>query len=615
MVDVSSGLKIHWKELEERFPQIAFLLGISTFPSLKINSQQGRLNAEGAFGPLYSNDIEGELVKWMGSLPLNRVDILYVFGVGLGYHYEKISSWLHEKKERVLIFFEHDLSVLAALFSSPLGKRILEDKQVHIVYLQDLKEETWDETFDESVGKWVSDLVELTGIASYEAVSLTEKRLALLRKSTIVHAGIGELVHYHKLMDNIASNFLEIEGASHVNQWKGAFEGVPAVLCGAGSSLFSAKEALGKLEQQALIFAGGSTITALSHYGIHPHISMAVDPNEEEYDRLKGSSCFEEPFIFSSRLRKEVLTSSNVQKGYLCSDTGGVFESWMHSELGIDPQSIGPELGMEALSVTTLAIPFARFLGCSPILFCGVDLSYKERTRYAPGVLPDSEIPLKQMEEEKRSMEKLLHRENAKGEKIETLVKWVMEGNCIEEYIKTQEKGQFFNSSDEGLPIEGAPYLPIEQFAHTYCRSSYDLRGRLHAEGQGTRLDISKEQVKGAFARLSGSLQKGIALMEEMLQEIEKRFSVVDILNAPLATGKMSVIEMDLEEEPAFLAALQCSFPACSKLLERCYPEADSNGGEEERRAFLEKKQKLFERALETARSTLEVISYYAHKS
>ena len=596
--------------LQERFPEISFFLSLHReAPLVLIQDEKGYFTAQGHRGGLYGEDVQEELEKWKNSLFLSGIDVLYIYGVGLGYYYKVLQDWLLEKKERALVFIEDDLSVLEALFSLPMGSEILKDPQVHLSYLS--KDTSFDEILDESVQHLISDRVDLTALLSYsvdQEKKIKALRLSLLRKSTLIYVGMAELLHYHVLMENISSNFFEVVNSFHVNKLKNAFKNVPAIICGAGVSLGEAVSDLKKCEQKALLFAGGSAITALSYQGIRPHIAMALDPNDEEYTRLKSSSSFEMPFVYSSRLNKDVLLSTNMKSGYLCSDTGGVFESWMQEQLGMDLESLGSELGMEALSVTTLAIPLARHLGCSPILFCGVDLSYRNNQRYTEGVLPSSAVFFKDLAFEKRSMEKPVRRKNGAGKIVNTLVKWVMEASCISSYVKKHPEAAFFSASAEGLPIPGVPVLSVEEFLKRYCKKEYDLRGLVQAEGEMASFSFSKESVKEAFSSLVTSLEECLPLFDQMSLEIEKKLELVSDLSVSHQSGRMSLLEMDLQENPAYAACLQCSFAAYQKILERSYPSLDPLDTEAGRRNFLEKKRHLWKECSKVTEACLDLI-------
>jgi len=591
-----------------RFPEISFVLSLEQIEPLPLEKlESGRYNAITDKGPLYSAQIDQEIDLWKKSLYLEGVDVLYVYGIGLGYHYLALQQWLEGGIDRTVVFFEDDLRVLKTLFSLPQGIALLQDPKVHIQLISE--DPNWDEILEESIRRFISDQVDFTAISSYQKGKerkIKNIRLQLLRKSSLMSIAVTELLHYEKLMENISANFIVMPSSSHANAWKDTFSGIPAIICGAGVSLVEAIEQLRQLDNRALIIAGGSAITALYHLGIRPHLCIALDPNEEEYARIKASSCFEEPFIYSSRLHKGVLASTNVRQGYLCADTGGSFESWMHEELGLAPDSLGVELGQEALSVTTLAVPLARHLGCEPILFCGVDLSYKNLERYPAGVVPSSRVFLEDLEKERRSMEKLVRKKNGEGRFVYTLVKWVMEAACLGAYAKANEETQFFRSSLSGLPISSVSYLPIEEFAKTFCAHQYDLRGRLHLVMEQTRFEeVTTEKVEDSFYKLALSLQECIPLVEQMIVEIERKHAEPFYEGMSPESGKMQVLQMDIMEQLAYEVCLSSILHMYRKILERRYPSSLSSDTEKGYRQTLAKEKKIWEECLIVIESCL----------
>lgn len=590
--------KIPWDLLLSRFPEIGFIL------SLEQKEMESTVQEE---------DLQG----WVEALSLEGVDVLYIYGIGRGSHYLSLKKWLEEKRGRTIVFFEEDLFSLQTFFSLPQGLDFLQNPQVYIQLLS--KPYHWDDLFEDCVKRWISDRVEFAAIPSYangQEKKIKRLRLNLLRKSALMSVAITESLHYHRLMENISLNFLTVPDSFHVNKWKNICKGIPAIICGAGVSLAEAAKMLKGLEQRALIVAGGSAITALHHLGVRPHIAMALDPNEEEYGRLKSSGSFEIPFIYSSRLHKEVLTSTNIKPGYLCSDTGGAFESWMQEELKMDAHSLGSELGVEALSVTTLAVPLVTFLGCNPVLFCGVDLSYKDMQRYPPGVVASAKVFLEEMQAEKRSMEKLVRKKNVEGHLVYTLVKWVMESACIGNYAKTHKKNQFFNASLQGLPISSVPSLSLEEFIKLYCQDQHDLRGRLHAEGEIAKFsEFALEDVKEAFSKLETSLKECLPILESMLQEIERKQKQPFDPKSEGESGKMQVLEMDLVEQPSYGVCLESVFCVYERILDRCYP-CDAHLDQEVRQKNgLEKKKQLWTECYKVLKACLAVLKKHTRKN
>ena len=73
--------------------------------------------------------------------------------------------------------------------------------------------------------------------------------------------------------------------------------------------------------------AGGSAVTALSHYNLRPHLSVAVDPNLEEYHRFRDSKNLDFPLFYASRLHHQVFEVCKGPFGYLKTFTGGSSET------------------------------------------------------------------------------------------------------------------------------------------------------------------------------------------------------------------------------------------------------------------------------------------------
>ncbi|MBX9923357.1 MAG: DUF115 domain-containing protein [Rhabdochlamydiaceae bacterium] len=605
---VSAG--IDWEALQGRFPSIALELCYGSYEKLSYSlDSRGQLNGKGLRGMLYSDSIEEEMQKWESSLPLEGIDVLYVYGIGLGHGYRQLKNWLHAKQERKIIFFEDDLSVLGAFFEQEISSTVLSDLQVHIYYLSEEKQ--WPTILEECLHLWMSDRIEWTALHSYMLYNerkVRALRLKFLRRSACIQARVTDYLQQHKVMDNVANNLGKLKDAFFANDLKGKFKGIPAVICGAGHSLAQAMEQLKGLDQKALVIAGGSTITALGHYGVRPHIAMAVDPNEEEYERLRTSSCFEVPFLYSARLHKDILSSTHMQMGYLCSNTGGVFEQWMHEKLGIHCESFALALGSEALSITTLATAFARELGCDPILFCGVDLAYSNNQQYCPGVISSSSISLKELESVTRSRDRLVRRKNIQGRFVHTLIKWVMEASCLGAYARQHHPVSFFNLSSQGLPIPGVPAISWEQFMNQYAHTDYDLRGKLHAEAQLAGSFQEKEPIlQESFEEIRGSFERCVSLFEQMQEEILKKKKTVHQDSFSLENGQTHLIELDLLEEPAYSVCLYGTFAVHKQLLNWWTPETPLESGKE-RLQHLEKQELLWKHGSEIAKECLSFL-------
>jgi hypothetical protein len=553
----------------ERYADIAFMLSCQPFEAFTLfRDHEEQWNARRGDFLLHSAHIEKEVRLWKQRLDLETIDTLYVYGLGLGYYFQALKEWLDAEKERLVIFFEDDPAVFHALMQMPWAGELISHPQCHIHFIPEKKH--WKASLSGLTLNLPTEQVEVTALQSYRSISpkkIQEMRLFIFRQATIVYSLSMEALFSHKLFENLYPNFKRLPEASYINLLEGQFKDIPAVICGAGPSLAASIPALKKLEQRALIMAGGSSIAALTNQSIFPHFSLAVDPNPEEYHRLKQASAFEVPLLYGNRVEPTIFHTCNGPSGYIRTQTGGRVEEWLEEKIGLTGEPIGPDLGLEAMSVTTLAIALAVRMGCNPIIFAGIDLAYTGMKRYASGVLEEDEIKASDIEKEKRASMRVIRRKDRNNNPVFTLVKWVMESSCISAYAKLYPKHQFINATDGGIGFQGIAYQSLEELLDTHCAKRLDLRGKIHAQLERSKLSAqaATDKVIPLFQEVHESLLRCQQIAQEMLTELER------IKNAGKAaeSGKQIILEIDFKEELAFDALLHSLGFAVDQMMHR----------------------------------------------
>ncbi len=268
MAAISAGSNAR-TDLLERYPELLLLLTYTSFPPLEISP------AETDPFPLKLN--------------LEGIDILYVYGLGMGHPFAALKGWLQEKKERRLLFLEDDLAAIDACLQGPHAEPLFLHPQVTIHYLSDPRR--FGPQLEELAASHPTDRIEVACSAGYQKSKkrrFQQIRLKLLRQSAIVQAVLTESLYSHKLLRNLLPNIKRWHGSFLASGLRGKFHGIPALICGAGPSLESSIPHLKSLEDRALIIAGGSTIAALSNRGIHPHIRDRSRPEPRRVRQVKG---------------------------------------------------------------------------------------------------------------------------------------------------------------------------------------------------------------------------------------------------------------------------------------------------------------------------------------
>jgi len=567
------------------YPDIDFHLNFIPYDPFELFKDHGGWNARRGSFILHSDSKEVD--RWKERIHFDKIDLLYLYGFGLGRYWKPIQEWLGKKSSHALVLLEDDLGALAAFFEMKEAAKILTHPQVHLKYISDPK--TWDNALEELASTFPYDKLEVSALESRRATPIFRRlKLKIQRKTTLWHATLAEAIHSHLFYRNVLENMKRLPQSFCANRLRGKFEGIPAIICGAGPSLKKAAPYLKKLENKALIFAGGSTLSALSHLKIKPHLGMAVDPNPREYDCIKGCQFTDIPFLYASRVLPKVFEVFEGPLGYIRSGTGGPCEAYFEKAFGIEDAFIGPELGREALSVTTLAVAMATALGCNPIILVGLDMAYSDEKLYAEGVLAPGSFDKTVM----RSSERLLKRKDRSGRSIYTAVKWVMESDTLSLFAKNHPKHQFLNATEGGLGFRKIPYIPLQAAIEEHCRQTYPLRKKIQQSIVASSLKIAPAQVTAQFSLLRSSLKRCLKLVKALL--------------ADLKSAKAIVLEMDLKEEMAFEPLLAATLPAFTLGVRKsfCFPHGAED--KEKELAFEKAKWTHLKECIETHLETLK---------
>ncbi len=458
-----------------------------------------------------------------------NIEVLYVYGLGNASFFLQCKKWL-EQKEKKLIFLEDDPGVIVSFLQQKIALEVLLHPQVHLELFS--KKET---ELEALAKRFPSRHIEMIGLPSKGRFH--QLRLKLLRKTALAHALYLDRLYGYLPFKNFVENVQHIPSSFYVNKLKGAFKDIPAVVCGAGPSLKESIPTLRALENKALLIAGGSTLAALSSQGILPHFGMAIDPNIEEYKRLKNSFAFEVPLIYSTRVHPNIFQTCNGPFGYMRSGIGGLLELWLEESLKLQEPLLGEGLSSESISVTTTCVAFAQFLGCNPILLNGIDMAYTQNKRYAPGVLEEETLGFKEIDHEKSAPDRILKRKNRHGKIVYTAVRWVMESSSISHFAKMYPETKFINTTEGGIGFKGIAYTPLDKAATHF--NQLNLREKvIEKVMQSTMPEYTQQMIEEKMQELRMRLERVIEHLEVLAEEKK---------------GVAALAEIELKEEIATL--------------------------------------------------------------
>lgn len=511
----------------------------------------------------YYHSNEGALddaKEWFAKLNLNHADILFVYGVGLGYDYEAIRPWLKKKRNRRLIFLEDDLAVIRKLFESERGSRLISDPQVELHFFNSLDDTQT--ALTELYWNFLSTRITISALRSY--AQHKEERYHLLKHklyydATLRHALLDEYLAFGLgFFRNFYPNLAFLPGSYLGHQLAGSFKDVPAIICGAGPSLSKQLESLKDLKDRALILAGGSAMNVLNSHEIDPHFGAGIDPNFEQYNRLLSAKGYHLPYFFRNRMFHDALKLLKGPRLYIPGSGGYDVAKWFEEKLEI-PHPI-EELD-EGYNVVNFCISIAKMLGCNPIICIGLDLAYTDMALYSSGVLEDSRVTSEEILNTDDLDTSAILRTDIYGKPTYTLWKWIAEAAWITKFSKDNPKINVINATEGGIGFEHVPNIPFKEVIEKQLKKRFNLEERIEREIAKTALThVTIEKVEDAKQELKESLSRCIEQLQVLAEETLKVIQVIKITKqvpAVVESGLAVLSELELSEEVGYSAILE----------------------------------------------------------
>ena len=282
---------------------------------------------------------------------------------------------------------------------------------------------------------------------------------------------------------NLCSNLARNSDTKTFGLLKNSLKGLPAFICGAGPSLKEAMPYLEKVQNHGVIFAGGAALTLLKNIQIH--IAAGIDPNPS-FDRCQLQGSFEAPFFYQSRFSSKLLDLAQ----------GPLVQVPSHSGIRINEVE-GFDGGC---TVTTFCAAVALHLGCSPVIFVGMDLAYEE-----------GKIKYFAQSSEEMSPTVLYQGKHTQKD-------WVIAAKWLENLVMQRSDVPFYRVGEQGLLLEGIEQITFSDLLAKKDFPTFDIEGAVHS---------MKSQVQNSVEethQLEKSLKDCLTHVENILLLFEKAY-------------------------------------------------------------------------------------------
>lgn len=490
-----------------------------------------------------------EARQWVEALPLKGIALVCVYGIGLGYYYDAIYSWLKKNRKRRVVFLEDDLAVIQKLLETKRASKILQDPQVQLLYFKDLKA---DETIFESLyWNFAMTRLAVSALASYsknKSTSIELLRHKIAYDAAMKNALVDEYMRYGaSFYLNFYQNMLWLDRSYLGNHFFGKFHKVPAIICGAGPSLAKNLPLVKQLLDKAVVFAGGSALNVLNGADFQPHFGAGIDPNPAQYTRLSQNSGYEVPFFYRNRMYHHAFKMIHGPRLYITGSGGYDTAELFEKKLGIEG---GEELD-EGHNVVNFCVEVAHAMGCDPIIFVGMDLAFTDMLEYAPGVVENAEVCRSTILDVEDQDSKAILRKDIYGQPTYTLWKWIAEADWIADFATDHPLITLINCTEGGLGFPGIANQSLKETSEKLLCRSYEISNRIHGETQNSAIaHIKVQKIVKIMNELSASLKRTLESLTILFQETQTHIAKIKAGQLDvIQSGKAALAETELAEE------------------------------------------------------------------
>lgn len=457
-------------------------------------------------------------VKLCDPKNIGDVDVLVIFGTKEESVSRAALSWMRKGEGRFPVFVEPCEEQFLKAKQSPSFK----DPKVRLLYCK-----TGDEEIFHRIA-WEFVLLRFGYCAPQPEIRLRALEF------------FGHLEHYHrgashlasdcedmgcKVLSNIFQNLSVLPKSRLGTTLEGTCAGMTAIICGAGPSLNSLLPQLVPFKDRALLIAGGTAVRALSSWGIRPHISAHVDPGPPRKRFLEQDS-FEVPLFYQSRFSHDLLQTVQAPLLWMPGSGNYPLEAWIEAEVGIFAERFDA-----GCSISNFCTSLAAWLGCTTLIFAGMDFSCGPEAIYAANIGGDEHAGACFVEIEK--------------DRLYSRPDWILSAAWMGSFAKEHPHIHCLNASSTGLELPGIQRCTLSDAASFFHDTPMDLAGKIHAAVSGAPLsNVTLEKVADVVDRVKESFKKCLTLCEALLKVWEKHYP-----NSPLDKGEYAVLEHDLQQE------------------------------------------------------------------
>jgi hypothetical protein len=285
-----------------------------------------------------------------------------------------------------------------------------------------------------------------------------------------------------------------------INEIRGKYKGMPAVIVSAGPSLDKNINLLKKAYGKALIIANDASLDACKKQGVIPDVVSTIERVEATYKFYYKDKSFDEKIVLASpgNIWPEIYKEFPNKRIVTERVNYGIDEWWRKFFEDIEFMDQGH-------SCATVAFAVAKEAGCNPIILIGQDLAYSE------GKIHSKLTHTKHEGDNNDRNWDGHHVKGINGETLRSSEVYILFKKWFEYKIVTNPDLKVIDATEGGAYIEGSEVMTFKEAIDKYC-----------IKDKGKYLIEYLQEIETSTDKKISTCEKIIDSIDEIKSEINK---------------------------------------------------------------------------------------------
>lgn len=520
------------KFIKEKFPELMPLLKIDTesiidYQVLRAKNGQNTLKADNGQGSIFLHSTynpEKEAQKMIEDKDFIDNDLVFIFGLGLGYPLQEVVRKVGDKKVHIYVIEKDTLIFKLALENNNLQNVLAYPWINFIIGL------TEKEAYFNLSAKLKIELVKnIYFIDHLPSVQLNEdyycEVLKKLRDSVSLKlSNIATIITFKGAwLKNTLYNLPTVYKSPGICNLAQKFNEVPVIIVSAGPSLDKNLKFLRQAKGKAIIIAVGTSLRSMLKENILPDLVIAYDASEKNYEHFKGIDYSDIPLVYEPMVHPKILEDHsgmkfifNNKQTKLSEDISAIFTKGVLESGG---------------SIANCALSLSLQMGCNPVILIGQDLAYLNGRSHTKDSIYGQD-KLENMDSFHYFGVPGYNEESVfTSRSLYTFLKW------FEIKIDLNKDTLFINATEGGAKIKGTLQLTLNEAIEKYCVAAVNVENILKEAYLNNKVDDLNEiiekltKIKDGLIKLSIDAKKAEKLCIEQVKMFSKKVYVKKKVN------------------------------------------------------------------------------------